>query len=141
MDLFAPIRLGVRALDDLHRVAVALDAAVRAGGKAEDRVRGVEARLGRLERHADALNDVAREIVTGGDDLRRSADELRATSEKLHDGGQDLLAATRVQARRTGELVGEAETIADTVEPLQDAAERVGRISERLPGGGSRRRP
>jgi methyl-accepting chemotaxis protein len=139
MDLLAPLRLGARALEDLHRVAVALEAAAGAGPKVDARVRRLEGRIDHLERAADALNAVAREIVTGGDDLRRSADALRETSERLHDGGQDLLGATRVQARRTGEMVGEAETIADTLEPLQDAAERVGRISERLPGSRRRR--
>jgi methyl-accepting chemotaxis protein len=106
---------------------------------AADRATTIEQRLASLESSADGLTAVARRIHDGGDDLRRSADALRGTAEKLHDGGQDLLVATRVQASRTRRLVGEAETIAETVEPLQDAAERVGRISERLPGGRRRR--
>ena len=69
MDLFAPLRLGVRALNALHRVALALDAAVRV----QPQVRG---RIDRIEQRLD-------ETIVGGDELRRSADALRATSEKL----------------------------------------------------------
>ena len=117
-------------------------------------------------RLARGLEDLATEVTR----LRMVAQSLDATGQQIVVGGSDLDQATRMQERRTRELIdggedltqtakrldddlqvfiavlprilealdtvdrleGEVETVAETIEPLQGAAERVGRVTRRL---------
>jgi predicted nucleic acid-binding Zn-ribbon protein len=79
--------------------------------------------------------------------LRGSADGLQEELRLVHQ----LLGALQTDANQLGERViaemaklrgevgrlgQEADEISDVVEPLQSATERVGKVAERLPGGG-----
>ena len=120
------------------------------------RALGVDARAAALVRGGEdlleetrSLHVTAREIVSGGQDLDRTGQTLDGHTIELISGGQDLtavaerldetLAVFRVALPRllagldtVDELESEVETVAETVEPLQGAAERVGRVTKRL---------
>jgi uncharacterized protein involved in exopolysaccharide biosynthesis len=72
-------------------------------------------------------------------DLAELHDELVANRRQAEllpgkvDGLRDEVAALRAELR---EVLGEIAQVRETVEPLQGPAERVSRLSDRLPGGG-----
>jgi chromosome segregation ATPase len=97
------------------------------------------------------LNSTARTIETGGRDLRRTGEILDDHTQELIAGGRDLTAVAKelahslrvLRAAFPGLLEGLAsveqleesvETVAETVEPLQDVARGVGRVTNRLSG-------
>ena len=96
-----------------------------------------------------ALDERGREIVSGGRDLTAVALQPEADTRELISGGRDLTEVSKqieqdlrifraalprlLQGLDTvDELESAVETVADTVEPLQGAAERVGRVTNRL---------
>jgi len=102
------------------------------------------------------LTDTARQVdVTGrlihdgGKDLEAAARGVEARGVEIRDGGEDLTqVATRLEIDMRAllsalpkilsavdvveELEGAVETVAETIEPLQGTAERVGRVTKRL---------
>ena len=102
-----------------------------------------------LTEEARRVTTVAREIVLGGEDLTRNARILHVDTRELIEGGERLTASTeQMEAHMrvfraalprlldgietVEELEDAVETVADTVEPLQGAAERVGRVTQRF---------
>jgi hypothetical protein len=105
---------------------------------------------------ADALDLIAHELVTDAHEILSAAAALQQTggvldghSTQIIERGEDLIVLSRsldetltvfrqhlprvLRALDTvEELEDAAETMADTMEPLQGAAERVGRITKRL---------
>ncbi len=98
---------------------------------------------------ARSLRATAREIVLGGEDLTATARVLEGDTRELIDGGERLTEVseqleTHMRIFRAAlprllkgldtveELEHAVETVADTVEPLQGAAARVGRVTQRL---------
>jgi hypothetical protein len=98
---------------------------------------------------AIALDTTGRTIVSGGQDLVAVASLLHVDTRELIDGGEDLTAVsdkleTHMRIFRAAlprllkgldtveELETAVETVAETVEPLQGAAERVGRVTDRF---------
>jgi hypothetical protein len=96
-----------------------------------------------------AVDRTGREIVTGGRDLVETAERVEDRGTEIVVGGQDLTAVAAsldetlrvfraalprlLEGIDTAEHLEEAvETVAETVEPLQGAAERVGRVTRRL---------
>lgn len=154
----APLRaaaLAARAADDLHVLADRARAHPDVAEEVRDAVAEALAELRALTVVATALEATAREIATGGDALRRRADILDAHAAEIVVGGADLTAVAErlaTQMRmvtaalpRVLEALGSVEqledsvgTVAETVEPLQGAAEGVGRLTRRL--GGRRER-
>jgi hypothetical protein len=95
------------------------------------------------------LNSTARTIETGGRDLRRTGEILDDHTQELIAGGEDLTAVAKEMAQSlrvlraalprllgglatVEQLEESVETVADTVEPLQDVAKGVGRVTDRL---------
>ena len=120
--LLLPPRLVLRALDDLH---------VLAGAAAS--LPAVEQRL--TER-IDALED------TVADAIERAA-EINATAGIVSERLADVARALPELERALGTIEGiniSATTLAQTVEPLQGAAERLGALADRLPQLPVRRR-
>ncbi|HWD64492.1 MAG TPA: hypothetical protein VG405_04915 [Solirubrobacteraceae bacterium] len=123
--LFPP-RLVMRAFDDLHRAA---DAVVRMSASAEalrDEVAGVRRLMEPIPGELDALR-----VEFGG-----SNDEIAKLREAF---GPELTAVRRAAeeiSQSVRQLTRDADEMRDVVEPLQTATERVGRIAERIPGGG-----
>lgn len=91
---------------------------------------------------AVALDTTGRTIVVGGQDLTAVATQLDVDTRELIDGGRDLTATSkrieqdlrvfRAALPKILELEDAVETVAETIEPLQGAAERVGRVTNRL---------
>ena len=110
----------------------------------------LDERLGGLNRRFDSLDTRLRQLP---DDMERSLrhhfEGQRGDLAELHDGlvanrrHAELLpgkvdglrgeiGALRAELR---EVLGEIAQVRETVEPLQGPAERVARLSDRLPGG------
>lgn len=102
---------------------------------------------------AKQVDLTGRMIHDGGKDLEAVARGVEARGAEIRDGGADLTqVATRLEIDMRAllsalpkimsavdvveELEGAVETVAETIEPLQGTAERVGRVTQRL----SRRR-
>ena len=102
-----------------------------------------------LQRTGVALDGTGRELHDGGQDLLEQTRALDAEGRELIDGGDRLrqvseqleqhLRVFRAALPRVMDgldtvesIEGKIETVAETVEPLQGAAERVGRVSRRL---------
>jgi archaellum component FlaC len=117
--LFAPPRLILRALDDLHRIADA----------AED----METSIKPLE---DDIDGLRRAFEGSNEELAKIREAFTPQLAALH---AELLS---LRAQVGSEIAGidrNLTEVAETVEPLQGAAERVGRAVERLPGPGRRK--
>ena len=102
-----------------------------------------------IARVGENLDVTGQQIISGGRDLNLTGRTLDRDSRELIDGGADLTEVARriendlqafrallpqvVDALDTVERLEEGmETVTDTVEPLQGAAERVGRVTRRL---------
>lgn len=142
-------RLVIRVLEDVHSLA-------ENARRQPDVIERIEGLLDALLAQVVALTMVAadvsaqaREIVSGGSELDRTGRGLDGHTVKLIDGGQDLVAVAQsldetlrvfrgVLPRLMGsldtveQLEDAAETMAETMEPLQGAAQRVGKITNRL---------
>ena len=140
--LLAPIRVPLRvgqALDDLATLA-------ERARRDPDPVEEVRERIDALLAAIATLTATAREIVDGGAELTAEARGLRGVAREIRDGGTELTAVAReirdggaeltLEARGlrgvSRELEESVETVADTVEPLQGAAESVGRVTRRF---------
>jgi methyl-accepting chemotaxis protein len=119
-----PVRIA-QALDDLATLA-------ERARRDPDPVEEVRGRLDVLLAELQNLNLTARDIVDGGEELTEVARELRDTAREIVLGGQELTATARVLDAHTTELEDSVDTVADTVAPLQGAAERVGRVTQRF---------
>jgi len=144
--LIAGLSALVNQVGELIRQARALNAtghSVDAG--AEEVVRGASALLLATER----LELVGEQIVTGGRDLVDTGAGVERRGAEIVTGGEDLTAVAAsldetldvfraalprlLQGLETAEQLEEAvETVADTIEPLQGTAKRVGRVTRRL---------
>ena len=95
------------------------------------------------------LHATARTIDSGGRELRHTGEVLFDHTQELITGGQDLTAVAKDLAHSmrilraalprilegldsVEELETSVETVAETVEPLQDVAKGVGRMTDRL---------
>jgi chromosome segregation ATPase len=147
--LFLPARLVQQALEDI--------------GDVTESVRRMpdllENGFGSLEKRLDKLIDESREAAKVMDAQKESIDALKPPLESTEDaikslkpeleairqaveplsGQLEALEAVRAQlerldARMSG-VEGELSEVREVVEPLAGATERIGRISDRLPGG------
>ncbi|HWD85258.1 MAG TPA: hypothetical protein VG321_05880 [Solirubrobacteraceae bacterium] len=124
--LLFPPRLVMRAFDDLHRAAGAI---VRMSASAEalrEEVAGIRRLAEPIPGELDALR-----VEFGG-----SNDEIARLREAF---GPELAAVRRASeevSQSVRRLTRDADEMREVVEPLQAATERVGRVAERLPGGG-----
>lgn len=102
-----------------------------------------------LTRVAESVDVTGQQIVVGGRDLTAVTRAQERDSRELIEGGRDLTEVAKeieanlevfraalpriLDALDTVErLENEVETVAETIEPLQGAAERVGRVTKRL---------
>jgi methyl-accepting chemotaxis protein len=132
-------RLALRALDDLNSLA---DVARRDPHPMEE----LASRADEIGKDLEALVEVARgiqatgqEIIVGGDDLRRTGVSLDGTAAEIRDGGEELRQAVTAMLEVAQRLLGHlpaledsVDTVAETMEPLQKPAEKVGKLSNAL---------
>lgn len=111
-------RLWLRAFDDLHtlaQAAVAIVDDVHDVAEVARGLEGLEARLASAEATLAEAVTIARGLLA------------------IDDRAAEVLETVQV-------LNASAKTLAAAAEPLQGATERLGRIADRLPGGGGGRR-
>jgi hypothetical protein len=118
--LLAPVRLGPRLAAALDDLAVLADRA-RRETEGPDPLEHALDRLDRVIARLDAVHATSGEIVDGGRELADATERLTAEVQGL-----------RGQLPPLREELG---TVAETVEPLQGAAEGVGRLTDRLRRG------
>ena len=140
----------------LQRVDLALDEV----GALITEARALHVDVATVNASATRVAEVGVAIHDGGEDLLEEMKLLHADARALHDvavalhdGGEDLLEATRrIDARlavfeaalpqllsgvKTAQALGESvESVAETIEPLHGAAEKVGRLTRRSAGRG-----
>lgn len=73
------------------------------------------------------------------EEVRRTRELLDLLDGDVKDMGQRVSAEMHALQKTVASLVRDADDIAEVVEPLQAATERVGRVAERLPGGNRKR--
>lgn len=154
-------RLVVRALDDLHEIAVATRSLPALEERLGDRLEAADRRLGEVVAAADDLDGRATEVLAAVGSLDGRATEVLLAVRGLLETAQRIDSVED----QVGELVRLAEelktslpvidevletirelsraatTLAQGAEPLQGAAVRLGAIADRLPRAGRRREP
>ena len=95
-----------------------------------------------LRRSAEQLDRTGTAIHDGGEELTATSKTLHGDTRELIDGGERLTEVSeqleehmrvfRAALPKILELEEAVETVAETVEPLQGAAERVGRVTKRF---------
>jgi len=143
----------VRAADDLNAIA-------ERARRDPDPVDEARARLDALFRELETLIGVvltvdasAVALGAGGEDLLAATRDLNSTARTIETGGRELRRTGEVLDAHTQELIwilraalprlldgldtvedleASVETVAETVEPLQDVAKGVGRVTDRL---------
>ncbi len=119
LDLVLWPRLLVRALDDLNRIAAATERIGRSLDPLEDNVDG-------LRRAFEGSND----------QLAKLRKAMTPEVARVH---AELLSLRAQVGGQIAEMEDDLSGVKDTVEPLQGAAERVGKVVERFPGPGRKR--
>ena len=153
--LFPPALL-LRAADDLHQIAELARALTRDGegplelrralddlsavGDAARRVPDIEEKLASTE---DAIVDRVEGLERRLDGLLALAERLEASLRHHRDPRKvERVDAHLMPLQRLGEsldtLRESTAVLAETVEPLKGATERLGRIADRLPGARAR---
>jgi uncharacterized protein YoxC len=143
--LFFPPRLLFRAFDDIHRMAdaaVSVAATMRSLRQDMDALRvafaGADAELEDLRKafvpEARGIHRAARALH---EDVENITTLLGALDTDVKDMGHRLTSEVASLHATIQVLVREADDMRQVVEPLQSATERVGRVADRLPGGGS----
>ena len=129
--LLLPPRLALRALDDLHTIALAardLNGRLEGLEQRADRIEAqletaIEAALG-IERRAAALLEVFERVETHADAAMAQAQLVTERAALVAESGAQVAAALPLLQRAI-----------ELSEPLEGAVERLGRIVDRLPGG------
>src|SRR4051794_31948532 len=151
--LTLPPRLILRALDDLHAIAEAARRLPTLEAMLVDRFDTLDARaeevlerMGEMLALGERVSERGREIVAFGERIDARGEELLERGGELVVQGREIVAQAQEVAVTGRELAAAfptlertaqiGETLAQAVEPLQGAAERLGRVVDRLPGGG-----
>ena len=130
LDLLLPVRLTLRALDDLHTIARAAD-------------RGLNL-LERLDQRAERIEQLGERFLSVGERLDLRGGELLEFGGGMERLGRELHEQATVMDRHAGQVAAVGEQIvaalptlqqaATLVSPLEGAVERIGRVVDRLPG-------
>jgi hypothetical protein len=131
--LLLPPRLMLRALEDLHTLALAAARLERVEERLNERADMIIAMGGQIDRRAEALLELGERLVELGgrtDAILAQGERIEATAREVADRGADLAAALPVMQRAI-----------EMAEPLEGVVERLGRVADRLPGGQRGRAP
>lgn len=132
--LLLPPRLLLRALDDLHAIALA---AGRLEQIEQSLNRTVDSRAAEILAMGDRIDARATEILATVDRLDARAEEILAMGDRMDGRAAEVVEAAREVAREgaaIAELLPVLGRAVEMVQPLEGAVERLGRIADRLPG-------
>lgn len=120
-------RLTLRALDDLHAIAIGARDGVQLLASLDETAREVQEQI-------TGLTALAERVEGRIDDLLRMGDTVLVEGEAIQGAAQDL-------SQRAAEIATALPLLERAValaEPLEGSVERLGRIVDRLPGGRAR---
>lgn len=126
-DLLIPPRLVLRALDDLHTIALATDRFLELGE--------------RIDQRAERIERMGERVLELGERIEAKGAELGELGERIHAEGRQLDRRAREMIETGERLVETLPTIEQAVslaQPLEGAVERLGRAVDMLPGGKGR---
>ena len=150
--LLLPPRLLFRALDDLHTLALAAarlerveeslnqraDAILAMGDRIDARTEAILAMGERVVEMGAQMDDRAEAVIAMGERIALLGEQMDARStEILAQGERVVAAATEVADRgaQLAEALPVMQRAIEMAEPLEGVVERLGRVSDRLPGG------
>ena len=131
--LLLPPRLMLRALEDLHTLALAAARLERVEAGLNERADKIIAMGEQIDRRAEALLELGEKLVELGgrtDAILAQGERIEAAAREVADRGAELTAALPVMQRAI-----------EMAEPLEGVVERLGRVADRLPGGARGRAP
>jgi methyl-accepting chemotaxis protein len=133
--------LVVRALDDLHAIALA-------AASLEDIERRINERLGAIVALGEGVDDRLAQVLELGDrivalgarvdEITERVDRIDARAESIMTTGEGVEQAAKdvaVVGRQIADALPVLQRAITMAEPLEGAVERLGRIVDRLPGG------
>jgi hypothetical protein len=151
-----PARLAVRALDDVHTLAVVakdvgsrLDTLERSLDEILRLGRAIETTGGEMLRMANVMDERAGAVLALGERIDVRADAIIGMGTRLDDRGAAIVAEGHQIRAAAGDVTATAAQILEALplleralamaQPLEGAVERLGRVADRLPGGKPRR--
>ena len=147
--VLAPIRLPMRLASAVEELTTEMKQVRTVGESVLSTLQLAVEEITVLTRVAESVDVTGQQIVVGGRDLTAVTRAQERDSRELIEGGRDLTEVAKdietnleifravlprlLEALDTVDrLETEVETVAETIEPLQGAAERVGRVTKRL---------
>jgi hypothetical protein len=146
-----PVVLISRVLSDLSAIATAaretpakLDRLLALGEDIASTGRGMLELAERIDQRAELVLELGTSLDRRADDLLRLGVHIQALGERIDARGAEIVDRAAGVVETGGELITmlpALERALDMATPLEGAIDRFGRLVDRLPGGGSRRRP
>ena len=143
--LLLPPRLLMRALDDLHEIAVAARDIGPRLGTLQDRADSIEAQLGEAISIAREIETRGREAIGMAERIDARAQAILDLADRVDERAAEIMSEARVIQLTAAEVAVRGGQVADALpllqraleiaEPLESTVERLGRLVDRLPGG------
>ena len=143
--LLLPPRLLMRALDDLHEIAVAARDIGPRLGTLQDRADSIEEQLGEAIEIARAIEARGREAIEMAERIDARALAILDLADRVDERASEIMAEAKIIQLTASEVALRGAQVADALpllqraleiaEPLESTVERLGRLVDRLPGG------
>ncbi len=143
--MLLPPRLLLRALDDLHEIALAAKAINPRLGTLQDRADSIEEQLGEAIDIARQIELRGREAIAMAERIDTRAGAVLDLADRVDERAAEIMAEAKdiqlvaAEVALRGGQVAEAlpllERAIALAEPLESTVERLGRLVDRLPGG------
>lgn len=138
-------RLGLRALEDLHQIALAARDIGPRLGTLQDRADSIEEQLGEAILIARQIEERGREAIEMAGRIDTRAQAILDLADRVDDRAAEIMAEAKVIQLTAAEVAVRGGQVADALpllqraleiaEPLESTVERLGRLIDRLPGG------
>jgi methyl-accepting chemotaxis protein len=142
--LLLPPRLMLRALEDLHTLALAAARLERVEERLNERADAIIAMGDQMDERAERILEMGEQIVAMGARIAEVGEKMDARTDAILAQGERIEAAAREVADRGAELAAALPVMQRAIEmaePLEGVVERLGRVADRLPGGQRGRAP
>ena len=136
--LLLPPRLMLRALEDLHTLALAAARLERVEERLNERADAIIAMGDQIDVRAEAIITMGDRVIEMGARIAEMGERMDARTEAILAQGERIEAAAREVADRGAELTAALPVMQralEMAEPLEGVVERLGRVADRLPGG------
>lgn len=135
----------LRALEDLHQIALsARDIGPRLS-TLQDRADSIEGQLGEAILIARQIEERGREAIEMAGRIDTRAEAILDLADRVDDRAAEIMAEAKVIQLTAAEVAVRGGQVADAIpllqraleiaEPLESTVERLGRLVDRLPGG------